>query len=109
MSFRVIRLCALLVCFCVGKSRHNVIMFGPNQLLTFAAILIDKSSQSMAVIANRNALNDDEEDDLDMRGLLEENVQEVLEVPLTGEYEDDNKPSKEIKDGCFMNHNLLPF
>ena len=65
--------------------------------------MIDKSRQSVAVIANRNALNvdnddeeEEEEDGMDMRGLLEENVQEVLEVPRTGEYEDDNKPSKKL-------------
>ena len=64
--------------------------------------MIDKSRQSVAVIANRNALNvdnddeEEEEDEMDMRGLLEENVQEVLEVPRTGEYEDDNKPSKKL-------------
>ena len=104
MLFHVLQLCVLSVCLSIGKSHHSLGILDTNHLLTFAALMIDKSRQSVAVIANRNKLNDDdddeeeeeEEDDMDMRGLLEENVQEVLEVPRTGEYEDDNKPSKKL-------------
>ena len=96
MSFHVFRLCVLSVCFCAARPNNIVNNFDAKHL-TFAVLLIAKSKQSVAVIANQNALNngDEDDDDIDIREIIEENVQEVLEVPMTGEYEDDNKPSKE--------------
>ena len=91
--------CFLMTLLFVGKPVHMTGVFSVNHFLTIGSLFIDVSEQSVGVIANRNKHNDKEDDlesddELEVRGLLDESVQEVLEVPLTGEYEDDNKPSK---------------